>query len=296
MSTGANNPIFELLCDIGVCSEDGVTLFHSGVRDRDDIDVLMCKRTQALFLNTVEHMSIRHYESKSTTHPYGKEKRAIITTNDDTQRRHRDFANTVRGRRWLDVGCGSGAMLDSLGPLAKVCAGVEPQLEARTFLSEMGHKVYGDITEVSDVQKWDVVTLFHVFEHLKAPVSVLKDINGLLSDDGKLIIEVPHARDALITLFCSSEFCKHTFWSEHLFLHTRETLKALVNYAGFDVTSIRGVQRYPLANHLHWLSKGKPRGHIEWHSLSGAGLDDAYFAYLARLDITDTLMLEAVKR
>lgn len=289
-----NNPIFEALCNLGICDSAAVTPFHQGTRDKAEINVLQCAKSGALFLDDVAHMDIGYYNAKPPTHKHGTQKRAIITTNDDTRRRYAQFANLLRGKSWLDIGAGSGAMLDVFAPLVTEYAAVEPQAAAAAFLRDLGHRVYQHSDDVPEGQ-YAVVTLFHVFEHLTDPVGVLKSVYDLMPAGGRLIIEVPHARDLLISFARSEAFCAHTFWSEHLFLHTRETLRALTEAAGFETIAIQGVQRYPVANHLHWLAEGKPAGHVHWNMLVDDTLDTAYGNVLARLDLTDTLTLEARK-
>jgi SAM-dependent methyltransferase len=292
--TRHHNPIFEQLCRMGVCSPSAVEHFRDGVRDRDDVSVLRCAKSGALFLDRVDHIDITHYDAKPPTHTFGAEKRQIITTGDDTRRRYHDFASLVRGRSWIDVGSGSGAMLDVFAPIVSSYCAVEPQEVAAAFLRDLGHPVYRRLSDVP-FQHYQVATLFHVYEHLSDPIGVLEELRQRLAPGADLIIEVPHARDLLISLARNENFCAHTFWSEHLFLHTRETLTALVRAAGFDVVSIQGVQRYPVANHLYWLTKGKPAGHVEWSMLVDERLDTAYEAVLAGLDMTDTLVLRGKK-
>jgi 2-polyprenyl-3-methyl-5-hydroxy-6-metoxy-1,4-benzoquinol methylase len=288
------NPIFDELCRLGVCDAAGTELFHRGVRDRDDIDVMRCRRSGALFLHRTDHMDLAHYDAKASTHRPGAGQRQMITTNEDTQRRFKRFAPLVRGRSWLDIGAGSGAMLDVLGPLASDYAAVEPQQVASEFLRQIGHAVYRRVEEVP-AGRYAVVTLFHVFEHLTDPCDLLRQLYQRMAPGGRLVIEVPHARDLLIGLARNPAFCGHTFWSEHLFLHTRETLRALVAAAGFQVVAVQGEQRYPVANHLHWLATGQPAGHLAWNMLVDDRLDNAYGDVLARLDMTDTLTLEALR-
>jgi hypothetical protein len=91
-------------------------------------------------------------------------------------------------------------------------------------------------------------------------------------------------------------FKQFTFWSEHLILHTRKSLDVFLRTSGFIDISIDGLQRYPLANHLHWLVKGQPGGHKHWHHLESEELNRAYASLLARLDKTDTLLAVAGKR
>jgi hypothetical protein len=57
-----------------------------------------------------------------------------------------------------------------------------------------------------------------------------------------------------------------------------------------------GYQRYPLANHLYWLTSGKPGGHKEWSFLINPELDRSYSNVLKQINRTDTLIALARKR
>ena len=65
--------------------------------------------------------------------------------------------------------------------------------------------VYNDIDTVPESFKPDIVTMFHVLEHIPDPIAMLKKIkNRWFSDTriargGNLILEVPSASDALLT-------------------------------------------------------------------------------------------------
>lgn len=289
-----SNYIYELLCTLGICSTEQPEQLQDFVRDRNDIKVLKCKKSGVIFLDRTDHIDLSHYDAKPPTHQHGKHRREIITTGDDTERRYRDFANIVRGKTWLDVGAGSGALLDRLSPLTNAYAAVEPQETAAQFLGELGHPVYRRLEDVPEAS-YDVITLFHVLEHLSRPDEVLRQLSTRLTKNGRLVIEVPHARDFLIDFIDCPAFRAHTFWSEHLILHTRASLQALLEYSGYKVQSIKGVQRYPLANHLYWLEAGKVGGHQHWSMLRNTRLDEAWEATLAQLDHTDTLIAEAIQ-
>ncbi|WP_372966195.1 class I SAM-dependent methyltransferase [Marinobacter sp.] len=288
-----DNPIFDILCDLGVCNSQSVTQIQPFVRDRQDINVLQCQKSGVIFLSRTDHIDLAHYDKKAPTHQYGLHKREIITTNNDTERRVQSFANTIRGKNWLDFGAGSGAVLDRLGLLAADYAAVEPQETTASFLSQLGHKVYRRIDSVPD-SKFDVITLFHVFEHLNSPLDILAELKKKLTPGGRLIIEVPHARDFLISKANCRAFKEHTFWSEHLILHTRVSLTAMLQAAGLEVEAVSGIQRYPLANTLYWLANGSSGGHIAWSQLCDNQLDRSWQSILGKMDLTDTIIAEAI--
>ena len=92
------------------------------------------------------------------------------------------------------------------------------------------------------------------------------------------------------------QFKQFTLWSQHLVLHTRESLMKTLEFVGFKDIQIEGVQRYPLSNHLNWLANGKGGGHKSPLSmLDSEMLIDAYQNSLARINATDTLVAIAKK-
>jgi hypothetical protein len=125
---------------------------------------------------------------------------------------------------------------------------------------------------------------------LPDPKSVLTSLGSLLQPKGRIIIEVPSSQDALLTLYDCSAFQNFTYWSQHLFLFNASTLETLVRQSGLNVVAIQHYQRYPLSNHLHWLSRGKPGGHQHWSFLDTLDLNNAYSQTLAAIGRTDTLI------
>jgi len=63
----------------------------------------------------------------------------------------------------------------------------------------------------------------------------------------------------------------NTYWKCHIYLYTMDTLRLLATKAGLQVKFMRQVQRYPLENHLYWLSQGKPGGHFKWSFMEMMG-------------------------
>jgi 2-polyprenyl-3-methyl-5-hydroxy-6-metoxy-1,4-benzoquinol methylase len=91
----------------------------------------------------------------------------------------------------LDVGAGTGDFL-------KVCKnnswnvfGVEPSLDARTIADKKGITLQENLSEVKNIH-FDVITLWHVLEHVEDLSAYISALNKLLSKDGKLLIAVPN--------------------------------------------------------------------------------------------------------
>ena len=291
------NKVAKTLCDLGVCDESAIAPYYPQVRDRDDISILKCGKSGVIFTSTTEHMDISHYTEKVEFPHYWKEvdrKKTLIDAFEDDSRRRDQFLPIIGNKKWMDVGTGAGGILDLLAPAADRAVAVEPQQRALDSLKAEGYEAYADIAEVPD-SDFDVITLFHVFEHLTEPLELLKVAYGKLKDGGKIVVEVPHANDFLFSFLDLEEFKKFTFWSEHLVLHNRYSLQVLLEAADFRNTVISGFQRYNLANHLHWLKEKKPGGHINWSMLATDDLDSAYASMLEKVDMTDTIIAVAQK-
>ena len=69
--------------------------------------------------------------------------------------------------------------------------------------------IYNNINLVKN--KVDIITMFHVLEHLPNQVDTLKSLKSKLRRGGKIIIEVPHAQDFLILQNNLKEFKNFTF-------------------------------------------------------------------------------------
>ncbi|MBT4889933.1 MAG: class I SAM-dependent methyltransferase [Rhodospirillales bacterium] len=195
----------------------------------------------------------------------------------------------IEGKQWLDFGCGDGALLEMLGSRAQEAWGVEPNSRHLNTADGGCVQIVPSLDELSS-KCFDIITLFHVYEHLAEPVKMAETLKSLLNDGGTLLIEVPHARDVLLETFDSAGFRRFTLWSEHLVLHTRESLEKFLRAAGFDDVSIFGFQRFPLSNHLYWLRNNEPGGHEKWDFLDTPELSAAYFEALEKVDQTDSLI------
>jgi 2-polyprenyl-3-methyl-5-hydroxy-6-metoxy-1,4-benzoquinol methylase len=203
----------------------------------------------------------------------------------DDERRFTALKPMLVNKRVLDVGCGTGGFLRLARGVALSVMGVEPYVGSGGCV---------DIPVQPFLQfvdgGWNVVTLFHVLEHQVDPIGFLVEIERVLGVFGTLVVEVPSADDALMTLYGCSEFTRHTLWSKHLHLFNAKTLTETAKRAGLRVEAVRHIQRYPLSNHLHWLARGKPDGHREWGFLDSPELAKAYEDALAAIGKTDTIM------
>ena len=210
----------------------------------------------------------------------------------DDYRRAIQFKNFSKNKNILDFGCGWGGFLKA-SKNCKTYSGIEVRTECLNYIQKNIKKIKLS-DNINDFDKeFDLITMFHVLEHMPYQVDTLKILKSKLKKGGKIIIEVPHAKDFLILQEDLKEFKNFTFWSEHLVLHTLNSLKTILLKSGFRKINIQFYQRYNFANHLGWFIKKKPGGHEFFKNLTNDKLNQSYKNNLERLGQTDTLIAVA---
>ena len=285
-----------------VCGNKLVETVHKGTRDNPKIDVMRCAECKSLQLSSFEQIHDGFYEDGNMRKGQYDISQDIMysdmvweswlkETKEDDYRRVKMLESVLGGAKVLDFGCGNGGFLRGLRKegVTKNVVGVELDKEAQSRLMKENIEVYDQLDSIDKSVKFDIITMFHVIEHLDNPYRIIAGIKNRLKDDGLLIIETPNAEDALISKYHSKSFMDFTFWSAHLFLYTSGSLEILMNKCGFSTVSNGQLQRYSLANHLYWLSEGKPGGHIKWKEFNQEPLSKAYTDALMKMNICDTL-------
>jgi len=258
-----------------LCGYEGYRTRKEGVRDNPEINVLECSKCGLVYLSHFEYTPDRVHKLVRNLKSWYR-----ATENDDT-RRAKHLKDITKGKAVLDFGCGNGGFLRKV--VANSVCGIEIDRKAKQFCKDNGLDTFNDLDEVG---KFDVITMFHVIEHLPDPISTLKEMAKHLNKKGMIVVETPNANDALITLYHCKDFEEFTYWSEHPFLYSHVTLKKVAEEAGYVVKEMSQYQRYPLANHLYWMSHGKPNGHNVWSFIQ----DDKYAEGLASIKKCDTIV------
>ena len=142
-----------------------------------------------------------------------------------------------KGGRILDVGCGQGGFLNTMLKDGWEIYGVELSRDACDFAREKyGLKEINNCDLLSAVfpdNFFDVITLWHVLEHLGKPQDTLRKIYNILKEDGLLIIESPN--------FCSiqSRFFKDKWFNldlpRHLYQFSPKILKRYLEKTNFKI-------------------------------------------------------------
>lgn len=275
-----------------LCESSDIVLEKHGTRDREDVDVLKCETCGLIFLSKFITDEVYYQKSqmrKQIDFDVWREK-----TFDDDMRRFEKYKEQMKGKKILDFGCGNGGFLQMAkkNGECKKAEGLDLDLEAVECLRKEGIMCYKNMTELSE-ETYDIIFLFHVIEHLLEPENCLCELGKHLSEGGVIVLETPNADDALLSIYHCKKFADFTYWSPHIYLYNEHTLETVIKKAGFDIKCIIQEQRYPLANHLRWMSRGLPRGGVEeYQELNDEELNIAYAKVLSKLKACDTLICE----
>jgi SAM-dependent methyltransferase len=93
----------------------------------------------------------------------------------------------------LDYGCGTGEFLKAAKNKGWKVSGIEPNEKARTQANlKVNNKVKESIEEIKKSKRYDVITLFHVLEHIHDLRKTCKKLVTHLNTEGYIIIAVPN--------------------------------------------------------------------------------------------------------
>ncbi len=284
--------INKILEDLNLTSNKTKELFSSSTRDIDNLNVFRDSKSGVIFIEDY-YVGDKIYvggeyrdNSNESNHSTPNDPQVEI----DASRRFEDFKHLCKNKHILDFGCGEGCFLEKIQHLASNVIGVELQQSFLDNLSSKGITSFNSLNHVDD-ESIDVIFLFHVFEHLPDPVNSLLEIKKKLRKGGIVVLEVPHANDFLLSHIKSEAFKKFTLWSQHLVLHTKKSITLMLDSANFQSITVKGVQRYPLSNHIHWINAGKPGGHLkELAEIDSNNLQKSYEESLEKINATDTIV------
>lgn len=271
-----------------LCNSESIKSRIGKVRDNDSLKIYECDDCGLVFLSNNTEINDKFYEDSKMHQSFDFIKWRNQTLSDDL-RRFEFLKDMITNKRLLDFGSGNGGFLSFATQVSQGSLGVELEKAVIPYYKKEKISLCTNLNEVDE--NFDIITSFHVIEHLKNPIKILTTLKELLNDNGKLIIEVPNANDALLTIYKNKAFSNFTYWSCHLYLYTGHTLTMLAKQAGLKVKFMKYIQRYPLSNHLFWLSENKPGGHEKWGNfIDSPELTKAYENQLASLQATDTII------
>ncbi|MDN3664942.1 class I SAM-dependent methyltransferase [Algibacter miyuki] len=136
---------------------------------------------------------------------------------------------TSETKKLLDVGCGTGDFLQTAQQNQWTVFGIEPNEEARGIANKKTNQSVFKTEQLEKFksQTFDVITLWHVLEHLPNLEDHFKTFKNLLKPNGTLIIAVPNYKS-----FDAKHYKK--YWAafdvpRHLWHFNQESISKLVS-------------------------------------------------------------------
>ena len=191
------------------------------------------------------------------------------------------FSNN--GKTLLDIGCGTGEFLVTAKKENWTIIGVEPNKQAREKAVSKTLNVVENLEKLGQ-QKFNVISLWHVMEHLPDLKNQIKKITNLLAEEGTLIIAVPN--------FKSNDAIHYKeYWAaydtpRHLWHFSQNAISELFKEQNFKIIQTlpmtfdsyyvsllsekykNGKQNYFKAIYQGWLSNYKANRTSEYSSLT----------------------------
>lgn len=172
--------------------------------------------------------------------------------------------------RILDVGCGTGAFLETCKNGGWEVMGMEPDPDARAVaVQKLGVSIKPGLEEIHEVGSFDIISLWHVLEHIPNLNQAILQLKELLAAQGTLLIAVPNSDSYDATYF--KEYWAAYDVPRHLHHFTPATIEPLFKKHGF-----RLVEQKPMpfdAFYIGMLSTRYQTGKTDYLKSVQVGLD-----------------------
>jgi len=143
----------------------------------------------------------------------------------------------VKNGSLLDYGCGTGEFLQEAKNQHWKVQGIEPSEKARIqALGKLPTEVLANLEELPDEDAYDVITLFHVLEHIHSLRKTVKKLVNHLKSNSYLVIAVPNPESADAAHY-GSDWAGYDV-PRHLYHFSQKTMTSFQDQFGLQLVRI----------------------------------------------------------
>jgi SAM-dependent methyltransferase len=183
--------------------------------------------------------------------------RSVAAAGDSPERwrgRVEEIKRQKSGGSLLDLGCSSGAFLQAMKSPSWKLYGIEMsgEVASRAESATGGQVFVGDILDAPYAPgSFDVITCFHVFEHLYDPQAVLQKAAEWLKPGGIFYTMMPNIDSAGARIFGSYWYALEL--PRHLFHFSPKSLGKMANSVGLEQASLVTGREVFIEKSVHYL-------------------------------------------
>lgn len=162
---------------------------------------------------------------------------------------HRSIGQEVAAQRILDYGCGTGSFLEVCYQNAWEVKGLEPDPKARELASRKTQTPIWESLpqDLAPSERFEVITLWHVLEHVHQLRDTLDQLRSLLIKDGFLVIALPNSKSRDAAMY--SRFWAAYDVPRHLYHFSPDTFGTLLQRH-----QLRIVKKLPMFLDAYYIS------------------------------------------
>lgn len=144
----------------------------------------------------------------------------------------------AKGNNLLDIGCATGVFLNYCKSQGYKVTGVEPNDKARSFAREQSNLEVFDLDYLHALEpsSQDIITMWHVLEHVPDVVQRMNSVKSLLKDNGTAFIALPNPASYDASYY-------REYWAaydvpRHLYHFSKKSFEHLVKQFEFKIIDV----------------------------------------------------------
>lgn len=235
----------EQIITCAICGKDSFSVYlesHDYFLSKERFTIVTCDNCEFLFLNPrPDAVEISNYYKSEEYISHSNTKRGVINKiyhiirKRNHEKKYKLIQNLKRKGTLLDIGCATGEFLNYCKNNGWTVIGVEPDGDAQKFAkTQYNLDVFPEsLLKETPTNKFDVISMWHVLEHVHLLQQRMEQIKNYLKNDGVVIIAVPNAT-------CKDAEIYKKFWAgydlpRHLYHFTQKSILELLKKNEFTL-------------------------------------------------------------